>query len=212
MKQTFDQEKKILNKYFSDHLASLRSQSLASFDPESSIIQNLIHTNSRSSYLNTPSIELIENFLGVFEKIFNETELSYVSPFLKSLQESDYLRDSFQLAICLGKHDIDACLTQIEFNKNNTDFESDQIQYRNEMYKKLLKRVFFLIFDMSSATNKEIRNFFNAFLKQKDLRIVSSSYKAIQEPQPSYKVFYKINFNQIKNSDLFKTLLKLLNI
>jgi len=104
------------------------------------------------------------------------------------LKDSDYLRDTFQLAICLGNHDPHACLDQIEANKNSDEeFDQETAQYRSKLYSKMLKRVFFLIFDLERATSKEIKRFLNSFLKEKDLRVVSSAYKVIKEEKPNYR-------------------------
>ena len=178
LSQILTQEKKYLLKYLNEKMTQLRPNyqtDMASLD-----MKELVYNNSRSQYASMQSFALIEDFLGLFDKFYAETENDYVKPFLKQVQENDYLRDSFQLAICLGKYDIDSCLKQIEENKNNSeDFTFDEQFHRNQLYNGLLKRVFFLIIDTKKrqGSNKEVKRLLNTFLKEKSLRIVSSSYK-----------------------------------
>ena len=169
LKETLENEKTYLLKYLADRLSMLRQ--------DSTKIRELIHTNSRNDYLNVKSIDIAEEFLKLFEKFFSKAENTYLTPFIQTLQNSDYLRDCFQLAICLGKHDVDSCLDQIEANKNDKEFSFDQQHERNELYTQMLKRVFFLIVDLKKASSKEIKRFLNTLLKDRNMRIVSSSYK-----------------------------------
>lgn len=193
LNQILTQEKKYLLKYLSEKLTQLKSNSGSHID-----MKALIQTNSRLQYASMESWSLVEDFLGLFDKFFSETENDFVRPFLKQVQETDYLRDSFQLAICLGRYDIDACLEQIEENKNNgEDFSFDEQYRRNQLYNGLLKRVFFLIIDTKSrqGSNKEVKRLLNSFLKEKNLRIVSSSYKQIDESNEKEEDYRQMGFD-----------------
>lgn len=192
LNQILTQEKKYLLKYLSEKLTQLKSNS------DHMDMKALIQTSSRLQYASMESWSLVEDFLGLFDKFFSETENDFVRPFLKQVQETDYLRDSFQLAICLGRYDIDACLEQIEENKNNgEDFSFDEQYRRNQLYNGLLKRVFFLIIDAKSrqGSNKEVKRLLNSFLKEKNLRIVSSSYKQIDESNEKEEDYRQMGFD-----------------
>lgn len=65
----------------------------------------MMKTND-SSYLNKNSFDLISDLLLLFEKFFSKTELNNISSFLKVVQQTSYLRDCLQLAICFGKNDL----------------------------------------------------------------------------------------------------------
>jgi len=190
LKHTLDQEKKYLLKYFTEKLISLRNKS--------STTEALLSTQSALAYTSTPSIELVKTFLSLFIKLYDHTEFNQISPFMEMLQESDYLRDTFQLAICLGSHDLSSCLDQIQVNLNSDEeFEDEMAQYRKKLYSKMLKRVFFLLFDIKQATSKEIKRFLNSFLKEKDLRVVSSAYKVIPEEKQSYRTVQPPDYDKI---------------
>lgn len=58
---------------------------------------------SSFKFLQTPSVDIVENLLSLFPKLLSKPdELKFVTNFLMVLKESAYLRDCFQLAICLG--------------------------------------------------------------------------------------------------------------
>lgn len=155
-------------------------------------IQELIHTNSSKEYLNESSTSLVQEFISLFEKILTRNEYPDVKNFLEIINENKFMRDCFQLAICIGKHDIDSCLKQIAFNKSEPGLEWDEARERNEQYNNLLKRIFFLIIDMKKASTKEIKRFLGMFLKEKNLRIVNSSYKQFEEKEDN-KNFIRID-------------------
>ena len=143
----------------------------------------LMQTDSRLAYLKASSIDVFECLLGLFRRLLGRIEINTVFNFLTELQESDCLRDSFQLAICLGQQDLDACLAQININRANKNFDRKQLEYRNEYYNGLLKRLFNYIIDLKHDSNKEVKRFLNPILKEKHLRIVSSSYNVFEETE-----------------------------
>ena len=54
----------------------------------------------------SPAVDFVDGFIGLFKKMLNPEEFKFVEDFLLVLKESVYLRDCFQLAICLGKRFI----------------------------------------------------------------------------------------------------------
>lgn len=83
----FTNEKKWVLKQLTDRLAVAK---------ENRSVQSALR------YLETDSIDVIENLLGVFFKLLNKAEYKCIDEFLTTLKESVYLRDCFQLAICIG--------------------------------------------------------------------------------------------------------------
>lgn len=83
----FTNEKKWVLKQLTDRLAVAKDN-------------RSVHSALR--YFETDSIDVIENLLGVFFKLLNKAEYKCIDEFLTTLKESVYLRDCFQLAICIG--------------------------------------------------------------------------------------------------------------
>ncbi|CAF0865248.1 unnamed protein product [Brachionus calyciflorus] len=138
-------------------------------------------------YLQSDSIEIIQDFLYLFENLLDKNEYYYINDFLGVIKDSPCLRDCFQLAICLGKHELNESLDQIE--KNMNDSENEGFYHK---YKGLLKRLFFLILEKNSKTNRELKRMFNKFLREKGLKIVDSSYKKFSESDSEPEIIEEI--------------------
>jgi acyl carrier protein len=90
MKVTFENEKRWIVKQLNDRFTSVK-------DPSA---------QTSLKFLEADSIDFIDGFIGLFKKMLNPEEFKFVDDFLLVLKESVYLRDCFQLAICLGKRFI----------------------------------------------------------------------------------------------------------
>ena len=123
----------------------------------------------QSNYANKNSVDLIDDLLVLFQNLFNKIELNNISSFLRTIQQTNYLRDCFQLAICIGCNDLDVILAQMKQNKSNDLTYSTN----NYSYFTVLKRIFYLIFDRNSS-GREIKRFLNDILGEFNLRIISA--------------------------------------
>ena len=85
--KSYEQERKILLKNLSERFQKMKT--------------------NEPTYLNQSSWDLINDLIFLFEKLFNKIELSNITSFLRVVQQTDYLRDCFQLALCFGKNDLD---------------------------------------------------------------------------------------------------------
>lgn len=168
-KIVFQNEKTWLFKKLNEKL--LMYQTRQDSDDNSTQLQ----IKSSLSYLKSNSIDIVGDLLGLFEKLLDKGEYYYMNDFLTLLKESQYLRDCFQLAICLGKHDLNVCLKQIE-----AGLSDDENEFYVK-YKSLLKRLFFLIIDTKSKSNREVKRFLNKYLRDRNLKIVNLTYKQFDE-------------------------------
>ena len=137
--------------------------------------------NSRLSYLSSNSIDIIADFLGLFENLMNRSDFDYIRDFLNELKNCQFLRDCFQLCICLGKNDLDLCLNQLNANKK-TDPKS------NGRYTKVLKNLFNFIIDSNHPANSfrkkdflKSLSFLDEILKDRNLKLVQISYKTFKD-------------------------------
>ena len=85
--KSLEQEKKFLMKNLSERFEMMKT--------------------NEPSYLNKNSFDLITDLILLFEKFFSKNELNNISSFLRVVQQTNYLRDCFQLAICFAKNDLD---------------------------------------------------------------------------------------------------------
>ena len=137
-------------------------------------------TNSRLSYLSTSSMDIIADFLVLFEKLMNKSDFDYIRDFLDELRRCQFLRDCFQLCICLGKSDLELCLTEMNAHKR---LDSKN----NGKYVRVLKNLFNFIIEprqLRNGTSKEFLkalSFMNDSLKERNLKIVPISYKTFKE-------------------------------
>ena len=138
--------------------------------------------NSRLNYLSTSSMDIIADFLVLFEKLMNKSDFDYIREFLDELKRCQFLRDCFQLCICLGKSDLDLCLNQMNVHK--------KIDPKNNgKYVRVLKNLFNFIIEprqLRNGSSKEflkMLSFMNDSLKERNLKLVPISYKTFKESE-----------------------------
>jgi len=136
--------------------------------------------NSRLNYLSTSSMDIIADFLVLFEKLMNKSDFDYICEFLGELKRCQFLRDCFQLCICLGKSDLDLCLSQMNVHK-----KIDPKNYGK--YVRVLKMLFNFIIEPRQFRNSNNKEFFknlsfmNESLKDRNLKLVPITYKTFKE-------------------------------
>ena len=145
-------------------------------------------TVSRLGYLSATSTDIISEFLFLFENLMNKADFDYIKEFLNELKSHQFLRDCFQLCICLGKHDLDLCLLEMNANKKADSKNSAK-------YTRVLKNLFNFIMDTkhptanwSNAQSKEFLkslSFLNQTLNERNLKLVPVSYKTFGENDAS---------------------------
>jgi len=121
-------------------------------EKEKKILIKNLDEKFKSIYVNKKSsIILIDDLIGCFEKLFNKIEMNNISSFLRTIQQTSYLRDCFQLAICFGNNEIDKVLNEM---KQHKEMDYDQMYTPgNYCYFSFMKRIFNLVFDASDDEN-----------------------------------------------------------
>ena len=142
-------------------------------EKEKKILIKSLDEKFKSIYVNKKSsIILIDDLIGCFEKLFNKIEMNNISSFLRTIQQTSYLRDCFQLAICFGNNEIDKLLNEMEQHK---EMDYDQMYTPgNYCYFSFMKRIFNLVFDASNSSGRDVKRFLNNLLGESKLKIVSS--------------------------------------
>lgn len=127
-------------------------------------------------------MDIIADFLVLFEKLMNKSDFDYIREFLDELKRCQFLRDCFQLCICLGKSDLDLCLNQMNVHK--------KIDPKNNgKYVRVLKNLFNFIIEprqLRNGSSKEflkMLSFMNDSLKERNLKLVPISYKTFKESE-----------------------------
>ncbi|RNA18989.1 hypothetical protein BpHYR1_038870 [Brachionus plicatilis] len=134
--------------------------------------------SSNERYLHSDSTQVVCELLGLFENLLDKNEYYYINDFLGLIKESSYLRDCFQLAISLGKHELNTVISDIE----NKISDPDSTDFYHK-YKTLLRRIFCLIVDKNSKNNRELKRIFNKFLREKGLKVVDFGHKKFTESE-----------------------------
>lgn len=142
------------------------------------LLKKLENFSSNERYLNTDSVQVVCDLLKLFENLLDKNEYYYINDFLGLIKESSYLRDCFQLAIALGKHDINQIISETEDRICDPDCKDFYHKYKN-----LLRRIFCLIVDKNCKKTSEIKKVFNKFFRDKGLKIVDSGHKKFTESE-----------------------------
>ena len=142
------------------------------------LLKKLENFSSNERYLNTDSVQVICELLKLFENLLDKNEYYYINDFLSLIKESSYLRDCFQLAISLGKHDINQVISQTEDRISDPDCKDFY-----HKYKALLRRLFCLIVEKNCKNNRDIKKVFNKFFRDKGLKIVDLGHKKFAESE-----------------------------
>lgn len=161
----YEQERAQLSRLLSDRLMHHRA-----CDDQAAM--EVMTLGSRARCLERTSVNVVEDLLGIFKRLLNDTEMNYLGEFLETMGASDYLRNVFQLAICLSWHDLDLAMTRIKVDRREDALSTGEFQAR---YDALLHKLFYIIFDAkaSSSSTKSIKRLLNRLLKDTKLRIVN---------------------------------------
>ena len=169
-----------------------------------------IEYESNVSYLSKDAVDVISELLEIFKSLLNKNEFDYVNDFLQLLKDSVYLRDVFQLAICMGVKNLFTSLDNLNRNVQHEHYhqpieydgdsgaenhvmdhhgDDDETAYKKSeffhKYRHFLERLFFVLVEKFLHSTKKIKRFLNRFLKEKSLRIVESTYKRFNDKEKS---------------------------
>ena len=122
-RQNLDEESKQILEAERAWLLKKLNEKLQQYNEQLSDTKELRYQfNSSLNYLKMNSSEIIQDLFNLYEKFFDKNERESIGGFLKSIKQNTFLRDAFQLGICIGKHDLFECLNQIETNLKKTHY------------------------------------------------------------------------------------------